>query len=120
MTFIGTADDINAIYWNPSGLAQLAGWEVEFMHGAWMQGVQYEYVAAGGPIGHAGSFGFSGTLLNAKDIPGYQPDVNGDPQPSGVFSASMGGGADSSAVRCRSSPCVLPCCIQLIAAVPRA
>lgn len=91
-TFVGTADDVNAIYWNPSGLAQLPGWEVEFMHGAWMQGVSYDYVATGGPIGHAGSFGLSTTLLNAHDIQGYQPDASGNPQPSGLFSASSGAG----------------------------
>ena len=91
-TFIGTADDISALYWNPSGLAQLGSWELQLMHGAWMQDVNYEYFAVGGPVGAAGTFALSVTGLLSSGIPGYTLDAIGAPSQTSDLSVAAFGG----------------------------
>ena len=54
--FVAAADDINALYWNPAGLALADGKQVSFVHTEWFQSIRYEYLAycqqaLGGTIG---------------------------------------------------------------------
>lgn len=44
------AEDANAVYWNPAGLAALTHRHVTMTHGALYQGVFYEYLAYAQPI----------------------------------------------------------------------
>ncbi|HHZ89534.1 TPA: PorV/PorQ family protein [Candidatus Poribacteria bacterium] len=50
-TFVAVADDVNSIYWNPSGLGRLARPQFSAMHSEWLAGIRYEW------IGFAQSFG---------------------------------------------------------------
>ncbi|PIZ15658.1 hypothetical protein COY52_09200 [Candidatus Desantisbacteria bacterium CG_4_10_14_0_8_um_filter_48_22] len=43
--FVAAADDINALYWNPSGLSLAEGKQVIFTHTEWFQAIRYEYLA---------------------------------------------------------------------------
>ena len=65
--FTGIADDVNAVYYNPAGLAFLMRPEITAMHTQWFQGLNYEFGAFVYPTDH-GSFGFSAATLKADDL----------------------------------------------------
>ena len=48
--FVGLADDINSVFWNPAGLATLAGYNVSFTHTRQLQLIDYQYFAGNIPI----------------------------------------------------------------------
>jgi hypothetical protein len=48
--YVGLANDISAVYWNPSGLVQLAEPQIEFSHTQWFSDVQYEYLGLAFPV----------------------------------------------------------------------
>ena len=43
--FVGIADDVNAIAWNPAGLNYLVEREISFMHGVWFEDIYFDYLA---------------------------------------------------------------------------
>ena len=53
--FVGLADDVNAINYNPAGLSGITNNEVLFMHTAWLQGIRQEYFAFATKKGFGGS-----------------------------------------------------------------
>ena len=61
--FVGAADDINAAYWNPAGLALIQRTEASFMHMAYLADVSYENIALGGPINRLSGWGASVSYL---------------------------------------------------------
>lgn len=61
--FTGVADDVNAVYWNPAGLAQLTRHQVCLLHSVWLVDVSYEYLAYAIPVMGIGTFGIYGTFL---------------------------------------------------------
>ena len=72
--FVAAADDINALYWNPSGLSLAEGKQVIFTHTEWFQAIRYEYLAYcqqafGGTIG-AGITYLYITDIERRDIAG--------------------------------------------------
>lgn len=84
--FVGVADDPSAIYWNPSGLAQLNGVNVMFDHTNWIAGVKYNFVAASYGMGDLGTIGVSFTVSDIADM-----KVTTIDQPEGdgqIFSAT--------------------------------
>lgn len=48
--YVGLANDISAIYWNPSGLVQLTESQIEFSHTQWFSDIQYEYLGLALPL----------------------------------------------------------------------
>ncbi len=48
--YIAIADDVNAIYWNPGGLAQLRKKEISAMHNEWIDDIKYEFVGYAVPL----------------------------------------------------------------------
>lgn len=54
--YVALADDPTAIYWNPAGLAAIAGTQVTVMHNEWIQDFRQEFVAVGAALG-PGVFG---------------------------------------------------------------
>jgi len=48
--YIAIADDVNAIYWNPGGLAQLKQKEITAMHNEWIDDLKYEFVGYAHPL----------------------------------------------------------------------
>jgi len=65
--FVGIADDVNALYFNPAGAARLERPEIAATHVQWFEGMDYEYGAFALPT-KAGAFGFSAATLQAKDL----------------------------------------------------
>ncbi|MCX7698669.1 MAG: PorV/PorQ family protein, partial [Candidatus Goldbacteria bacterium] len=61
--FTGIADDVNAVYWNPAGLAQLRRQQACLLHSVWLVDVNYEYIAYAIPVIGVGTFGIYGTFL---------------------------------------------------------
>lgn len=49
--FVGLADDINALFWNPAGLAQVIGREVSFGHASLFGLISVESLAYSQPVG---------------------------------------------------------------------
>ncbi|PIV56245.1 hypothetical protein COY52_09405 [Candidatus Desantisbacteria bacterium CG_4_10_14_0_8_um_filter_48_22] len=65
--FVAAADDINALYWNPSGLSMAEGKQVIFAHTEWFQAIRYEYLAYCQPA-FGGTIGTGITYLYITDI----------------------------------------------------
>lgn len=56
--YTALANDINAIYWNPAGLARIGGnGEVTFNHAEWLAETQYDFAAFSFNAGAFGSLG---------------------------------------------------------------
>lgn len=66
--FVAIADDVNAVYWNPAGLAQLTRNQVCLMHSVWLVDVNFEYMAYALPIKGFGTIAAYGLFLNAGEI----------------------------------------------------
>ena len=65
--FVAVANDINALYWNPSGLSLSEGKQVIFTHTEWFQAIRYEYLAYCQPA-FGGTIGAGITYLYITDI----------------------------------------------------
>lgn len=63
--FVAIADDPSAMYWNPSGIAELQGFHFMVDHTYWFADIQYNYF--GGTL-NLGSLGVLGLNLTASDI----------------------------------------------------
>ncbi len=73
------ADGLDAVYYNPAGIASVPGWGLNVTHAAWFADISYNYVATSMPLGRWGS-GFLGvTSLHSGDI-----DVRTVQQPLGT------------------------------------
>ena len=48
--YVGLANDVTAIYWNPSGLVQLAEPQIIFSHTRWFSDIRYEYLGLALPL----------------------------------------------------------------------
>ena len=82
--YTGVADDVDAIYWNPAGLARIAHPELEGMHMQYFQSIGYEYAAFAYPTETLGTWGMAVTNLHTSDIQARTEDTD---TPNGTFSA---------------------------------
>src|ERR1017187_2417019 len=67
--FVGAADDVNAVMWNPAGLSRLPSFQITLMHTVYFADMFYSYLAAAYPAGEIGTFGLGIVYVNAGDIP---------------------------------------------------
>lgn len=81
--YAALSDDVNAIAYNPAGLAGLRRQEVSFMHNEYLQGIKQEYAAYAYPTNKLGTFGLAANLLKVDPFKAY--DEND--QPIGAVSA---------------------------------
>ncbi len=84
--FVGLANDLSAIYWNPAGLTQNSKSAVMVSHSEWLADVNFDFVGAAFPIGGLGTIGASITSLSMPDQKVrtvFQPEGTG-----ALFSAS--------------------------------
>ena len=72
--FAGVAGDVNAVYWNPAGLAALERGEVSMTHALWLEDITYSNIAYGRPA-LGGSIGAAFNILNTGAI--QKADNNG-------------------------------------------
>ncbi|OGS21977.1 MAG: hypothetical protein A2252_00345 [Elusimicrobia bacterium RIFOXYA2_FULL_39_19] len=74
--FAGLSDDINSIYWNPAGLAQLKNREMTAAYLSWLEGINSQYLAYAGPLkDNKGVIGVSINSLTSGAINKY--DISG-------------------------------------------
>ncbi|MDI6704502.1 MAG: PorV/PorQ family protein [bacterium] len=66
--FVGLSDDINAIYWNPSGLGYIKTLQMAGLYNKWFEGINYEYLGYVQPIKRFGTLGLSLTMLQIGGI----------------------------------------------------
>lgn len=84
--FVGTADDVSALYWNPAGIARSSTMQFMFMHSKWIADINVNWAAMSVPMGAFGSLGLSLTALDYGDMQVRtidQPDGTGE-----IFNAS--------------------------------
>lgn len=66
-------DNVNALYWNPAGLAGLRGAQFAFMHNFHFLGMHHDYLGLASPVGYHGSVGLaayywtSGTIMGMDE-----------------------------------------------------
>ncbi|MCB4755424.1 MAG: PorV/PorQ family protein [Elusimicrobia bacterium] len=65
--FVGIADDVNAVYYNPAGLASVSQPEITAMHMEWFQGMNYDFGAFAYPT-DMGAFAFSAATLRTDNL----------------------------------------------------
>lgn len=81
--FAAVADDATSIYWNPAGLANIEGVELNVTHSEWLVDIRFEQVsvvneAFGGSVG----LNFTGVYYGELDRYGNYPSLT----PDGTFS----------------------------------
>ncbi len=60
--------DVNAIFWNPAGLAYVQDREITFSHTNWIADISHDAVAAAWNMGRIGVFGVSFITMNYGDF----------------------------------------------------
>jgi len=68
--FVGLADDVTAVYWNPAGLVGINSRELCFMHQTLFQDITFEYFAYAQPLGKWGSLGGGMAYLHMDKFTG--------------------------------------------------
>ncbi|MFV1979849.1 MAG: PorV/PorQ family protein, partial [Rhodothermia bacterium] len=64
-SFVATASDLSALYWNPAGLSNLTGSAVQLAYTQYLADVNYSYFAFGTSFGSFGTVGFSLIMLDS-------------------------------------------------------
>lgn len=67
--YVGISDDVNAIYWNPSGLAQIDSRELTASHTLWFESINRSYI---GYIHPPFKFGTLGCSINYLSVSGIE------------------------------------------------
>ena len=66
---VATCNDVNAIYWNPSGLATIKNYEISLMHSSYFAGIaQYNFIGFAMPLDNKSAVGFSLIRFGVDDI----------------------------------------------------
>ncbi len=66
--FVGTSNDITALYWNPAGIARIPGNSAVFNVTNWIADIDYNWAAATINLGGAGTFGISVSSLDYGEM----------------------------------------------------
>ncbi|MFH1619236.1 MAG: PorV/PorQ family protein, partial [bacterium] len=73
--FTAVADDVNAVYYNPGGLAQLDRAEVTFVHNRYFEDISQQWLAGAFPS-KAGVFGLGLNYLSISEFDAYDNNDN--------------------------------------------
>lgn len=76
--YVGLANDINAILYNPAGLSFLQRKEATFMYLSSFQDISYSFIGYGQPIKNLGIMGFGITRLDSGKIKKTNEDSQGN------------------------------------------
>lgn len=66
--YVGLANDVNAINWNPGGLGFLQERELSAMYASWVADMNYEFAGYAQPLGETWSIGGSVIMLQSGDM----------------------------------------------------
>ncbi len=84
--FVARANDVSALYWNPSGIAMSTSHAVMFSHSEWLADVNFDFAGVILPLGNVGTIGAFVTSVTMPDMEVttvFEPEGNGE-----LFSAS--------------------------------
>lgn len=84
-TFVAVADDVNTIYWNPSGLGQLERPQFSAMHAEWLADVRYEWIGFAQSLAQWVTVGADAALVHTVDIPHTVESSAGGFEQDGTF-----------------------------------
>jgi len=90
--FVGTSDDVTALYWNPAGVARLNRSEAMFTHAEWIADMKFDYAAVAVSLEEFGWIGLSFTSLSMGDMlvrTVDQPEGTGEVFDAGSFAAGI-------------------------------
>ncbi|NIT37292.1 MAG: PorV/PorQ family protein [candidate division Zixibacteria bacterium] len=85
--YAGLAEGVNALAYNPAGVANLEAAEVSAMHAEWVEGIRYEYVAFVYPVPW-GTLGADVRALTVGELELRTDPANPSEEPEGFFSAT--------------------------------
>ncbi|MEW6095857.1 MAG: PorV/PorQ family protein [bacterium] len=68
--FCAVANDVNAIYWNPAGLAQIKGQQLLLIHNQWFEDINHDYIGFAQNITSNRTFGGNITYLRIDNLIG--------------------------------------------------
>lgn len=80
--FVGLADDVSALYWNPAGIATLEKNGLLFSHTEWLADVNFDFA---GVTLKVGNFGTLGAFLTSVSIPEMKVRTVFEPEGTGEF-----------------------------------
>lgn len=90
--FVGLADDLNSLTWNPAGLANVGAMEFTMMHSSYLADAYYDILAGALPLPWLGTAAASLNMLNYGDLPhtlegagGLFGGLNGSGSASDIF-----------------------------------
>jgi long-subunit fatty acid transport protein len=88
--FAGLADDVNALNYNPAGLAFVRDKELTVMHAVWFQDIYYDDLGMSWALGTGSNVGLSLLYLNGGNFDKYieSPVGSGNYVQAGQFTAS--------------------------------
>jgi hypothetical protein len=66
--FVGVADDVSALYWNPGGLGRMEGGAVSFSHLEWPAEISYDYLGVVQRLGKRLSVGLAYAQLKTDEM----------------------------------------------------
>ena len=67
--FVGIANDVTALYWNPAGLARMENNEATFMHANWFVDTKLDYASVALNLGVIGTLALQFTSLSVSEEP---------------------------------------------------
>lgn len=91
--FVGTANDITALYWNPAGLARMQNSEAAFMHANWFVDTKIDFASLALNLGSTGTLAIQFTSLSVSEEPVrtvLQPEGTGELFDGGSISLGIG------------------------------
>ena len=62
--FVSVVDDVSALYWNASGIANLTGYQAMVSHTSWIADTRHDFAGLVLPLGEFGTLGFSLSSLS--------------------------------------------------------
>jgi len=90
--FVGIANDVSSLYWNPAGLGVMTKGETVFEKVDWLAGISFNYFGAAVPLSGYGTLGFfinSMTMSTMKVRTVQYPDGTGEDFDASSFAAGL-------------------------------
>jgi hypothetical protein len=80
--FTAVADDATTIYWNPAGMTNVGGVEINLTHSEWLEGIRFEQASVLNEVfGGTAGISFTGVYYGSMDRYGTSPTL----EPDGTF-----------------------------------
>ncbi|MBN2103907.1 PorV/PorQ family protein [bacterium] len=90
--YVSVADDINAMYWNPAGVARIRENQALFTNIQWIADITFNYAAAAVPAGQLGTFGINAAFMSTDEMTVttiQEPDGTGETFQVGSYALGL-------------------------------